>query len=92
MGEAGNMISAEYDRVIRNALITQVVAGCFAALILDGGIIARVVGVAVLGFWLGAAILVLRRPFKPSRIDLGFIQWGFWPVLAATVLRQAFAS
>ncbi|MDB5335063.1 MAG: hypothetical protein JWN70_682 [Planctomycetaceae bacterium] len=91
MGEARNMISAEYDRVIRNALITQAALGCFAALILDGGIIARVVGVAVLGFWLCTVLLVLRRRFKPSRIDLAFIQWGFWPVLAVTVLRQAFA-
>jgi hypothetical protein len=91
MSETRTMISAEYDRVIRNALITQAVLGSFAALILDGGIIARVVGVAVLAFWLCVAILVLRRPFKPSRIDLLFIQWGFWPVLAASVLRQAFA-
>ena len=91
MGETCAVISPAYDRVFRTALITQLVIGCLAALLLDGGVTARVVGVAMLGFWLGVAILVTRHRFQPSKFDLAFIQWGFWPVLVIAFLRQALA-
>jgi hypothetical protein len=88
MSETRIVISSEYDAVIRKALITQLVAGCLAAMMLDGGVIARVVGVAMLGFWLSVAFLVVRRPMKPSKVDLKFIHWGFWIVLVIASFRQ----
>ena len=91
MEDYGAVISPTYDRVIRKTLVAQVVVGCLAALMLDGGTTARVVGVAVVAFWLGAAVVILRRPHEPTKLDLVIIHWGFWIVLAIAALRQTFA-
>lgn len=91
MSVYGEIISPEYDRVIRKSLVTQAAIGLLAALMLDGGTMARVVGVAVLAFWLCVAVVILRRPRKPTSLDLGMIRWGFWPVLIVGILRQGFA-
>ena len=80
-----------YDRVVLNSLVVQLILACLAGLLLDGGVMAHVVGVALLGFWLSVAILMIRRPLQPTKFDLAFIQWGFWPVLAVAVSVQIFA-
>lgn len=85
------IISPAYDYVIRRSFVAQVVVGVLAALMLDGGITARVVGVAVLTFWLCAAIVIARRPHEPTTFDLAIVHWGFWPLVAIAALRQAFA-
>jgi hypothetical protein len=82
------IISALYDEVVRKALCVQIVVGVFAMFVLDGGIMAKVVGVAVAAFWICASVIILRRPWNPTRADLEFIDWGFWPILAVAALRQ----
>jgi hypothetical protein len=91
MHDYGAFASPAYDRVIRRALLTQLIVGFLAALMLDGGTSARVVGVAVLGFWLCAAVVILRRPHEPTKFDLAIVHWGFWPILFIAALRQALA-
>ncbi len=86
-----DVISPAYDRVIRKTLILQLFIGVIALLLLDGGITARVVGIALTIFWLSAAVLISRRPYNPTRVDLAFLRWGFWAILAIAVLRQAMA-
>ena len=81
MGDYGATISPAYDSAIRKSLVTQVIVGCLAALMLDGGTTARVVGVTILAFSLSAAVIVLRRPHEPTKLDIMIIRWGFWPVL-----------
>lgn len=83
-----SVLSRKYDRALHETLGAQVIVGCLAALVLDGGVMARVVVVAMLGFWLSAAILMIRRPFEPAKYDLLFVQRGFWPILAAATLVQ----
>ena len=91
INEHGAVISPAYDGVIRKTLVPQLIVGILAALMLDGGTTARVVGVALLGFWLCAAVVIMHRPHDPTRVDLAIVHWGFWPVLAIATLRQAFA-
>ena len=91
MDDCGAVISPAYDRVIRKSLVAQVVVGILAALMLDGGETARVVGVAVLAYWLCAAVVIMRRPHEPTNFDLAIVHWGFLPVLAISMLRQALA-
>ena len=91
MDSSRTVISPAYDAPLRSTLLTQVISGCIAALILDGGTAARVVGVAVLAFWLCAAIILACRPFNPTRIDLAIMKWGYWGVLLIAILRQALA-
>jgi hypothetical protein len=88
MNDFGAVISPAYDRVIRKSLLAQVIVGLLAALMLDGGTAARVVGVAVLICWLCGAIVIFRRPHEPTKLDLAFFRWGFWPVLGIAMLRQ----
>jgi len=58
---------------------------------LDGGTTAKVVGVAVSGFWLCTAFVIVRRRFNPTKFDLVFVRWAFWAMLAIAALRQALA-
>jgi hypothetical protein len=88
MNFSTQIVSPLYDQVVRKALFTQVAVGVLAALVLDGGTMAKVVGVAVLVFWICASVIILRRPQNPTRVDLEFIDWGFWPVLGVAALRQ----
>lgn len=85
------VISSKYDTPIRKSLAVQAIVALLAALTLDGGVTARVVGAAILAYWLCTALVIARRPHGPTSVDLAIIHWGFWPVLGVAMLRQAFA-
>ena len=85
-------ISSVYDRPIRFSLVCQVAIGIIAALTLDFGVLARVVLVAILAYWLCVVVVVVRRPHNPSPFDLRIVRWGLWPVLVVACLRQALSS
>jgi hypothetical protein len=91
MDKLATVISPAYDRVIRKSLVAQLIVGVLAALMLDGGKTARIVGVTVLAFWLCAAVVIVRRPNEPTKLDLAIVRWGFWLVLAVAMIRQALA-
>jgi len=82
------VVSPMYDRAVRQSLGMQVALGVLAALTLDGGVMAYVLGVALLGFWISVALLMIRRPMQPTRFDLAFIRWGFLPIWFVAVLVQ----
>lgn len=75
------VVSPRYKSDVVFALGGQLVVGLLALLLLDGGRMARGVGVAALGFWLATALIMTRRPHTPTETDLAWIRWGFWPVL-----------
>src|SRR5882672_7415893 len=77
-------ISASYRRTIYDALILQVIFGLLAMMVLDGGHIAHTTGIAVLAFWSGAAVVIIRRPSAPTQTDLRLIRFGFPPLLVVT--------
>jgi hypothetical protein len=52
---------------------------------LDGGRMAKVCGVAMIGFWAAAALIMARRPNSPRPSDIGFLRWGFVPLFALAV-------
>ena len=74
-------ISKEYDSPIFEALALQIVLGLLSLLILDGGTIARICGIALVAFWSGAALLVYRHPLSPSKVDLQVVRFGYLPVV-----------
>src|SRR5690348_7806288 len=78
--------SAVYREPVCFALLQQIPTATLCLLVLDGGSMARVCGSAVAGFWVGTAWLVARRPSRPSRTDLLFIRWGFFPLLIASFI------
>jgi hypothetical protein len=74
-------LSDLYREAIRVGLRQQVPCAILCLLMLDGGRMARVCGVTMLGFWAGTALIMARRPLAPDGRDHLFIRWGFLPLL-----------
>ena len=85
-----DLISRDYYIAARVALCVQISVAVLSSLVLDRGWTARVCAAAMLGFWLAAAFIALRRPWNPSTVDLWFWKWGFLPsFIAAVALASA---
>jgi len=74
-------LSPAYRGAVKVAIVLQVVVALFLLLLLDGGTLARVGGVAMIGFWIGVAVVMIRRPREPSTLDLLYVRWGYLAVL-----------
>jgi hypothetical protein len=74
-------ISPSYRTPIFEAVGLQVVLGILSLLILDGGTTARICGIALVAFWGATALLVLRRPQLPTKIDILWIRFGYLPIV-----------
>jgi hypothetical protein len=85
-------LSPAYRAAVKVTLAIQVVAALILLIILDGGTLAKVGGAATAGFWVGAAVVMFRRPRHPSRLDLLYVQWGFIPLLVVGVVCAPFVS
>jgi hypothetical protein len=77
-------ISRAYRSPIFEALALQTVIGVVALMILDGGGVAQICGIALLAFWAGVVTLIVRRPQRPSATDLSVIRIGYLSVVAIT--------
>jgi len=73
-------ISPKYDSAIFEAVALQLILGILSLLILDGGTIARICGIALVAFWGGAVALIWRHPQSPTRTDIELIRFGYLPV------------
>ncbi len=73
-------ISSSYRKPIIEAVALQTLLGFLSLLILDGGTMARICGIALVAFWGGAAVLVWRRPQTPTETDIALIRFGYFPV------------
>lgn len=79
--QAHARFSEEYRRPIRWALGQQCFIGILCLLMLDGGAMARQCALVLVGFWIGAAVIIWRRPEGPTHWDKRAIQFGFVPLL-----------
>lgn len=86
------LVSPRYQVDVLFTLGAQSFVALLALLLLDGGQMARVVGVAMLAYWISVAGIMLRRPQTPTNIDLATVRWGFWPILVAAVAFQMLGS
>jgi hypothetical protein len=77
-------VSVEYHDPIAFALIQQIPIALLGLLILDDGTIARFCAVPMIGYWLAALWIWTHRPHSPTRSDLLFLKWSFFPLLTAT--------
>ncbi len=82
-------ISPLYRDAVRVALLLQVPLTFFFALLLDGGLTAKIAGCAMAGFWAGVAVMMLRRPKNPGTWDLNCIRYGY-VIVFLVALRLAF--
>ena len=74
-------ISPRYRQAIFEAVGLQVLLGFLSLLILDGGTTARICGVALVAFWIGALVLIWRRPKWPTPTDIQVLRFGYLPVV-----------
>ncbi len=75
-------VSDNYRRSLWIALALQGAIGT-SALMLDFGMTARCSLIALLAFWGGTLLVLLRRSRNPTRIDLWLIRWGYLPLVVA---------
>jgi hypothetical protein len=72
-------------RTLRSAAIEgaiiQSVLLMMSCLVLDFGVTAQTSIYAAVGFWGGVVLLVVRRRYVRTSMDLFFIRFGFLPVL-----------
>jgi hypothetical protein len=71
------LFSDEIEKLVSKVFALQFVIMLLSALLLDGGTTAQINCVALAGFWCGAAFIVIRRRFSPTKFDLAYFQWGF---------------
>jgi hypothetical protein len=69
-------IAPAYDQRIWFSVKQQVLLTILAGLVLDMGQTARAMAAVMAGYWIGAAVIVMRRPLSPSKGDLLFVRWG----------------
>src|SRR4051794_2439961 len=75
-------LSPAYRQAVKVAIVLQILVTLILLRILDGGMLARVGGGAMVGFWIGVAVVMLRRPLNPSRLDLLYVRWGYIAMLS----------
>jgi|SRR5437868_1774438 hypothetical protein len=74
-------ISSNYLKPVFEAVALQALLGLFSMMNLDGGETARICGIALVAFWGGVSVLIWRDPQAPTRADIGFIRFGYLPVV-----------
>jgi len=78
-------LAPAYDRAVKHSLLLQLITTILLLLLLDGGQLARAGAAAMLAFWIGVAIVMLRRPQTPRPLDLLYVRWGYLPFLAIAI-------
>ncbi len=73
-----------YESAMGFSFVYQFFLLFMAGMILDGGQCAQFTFVAIVAFWTSVIVLILRRPWNPSKIDILYIKWGFFPILLST--------
>ena len=74
-------ISDSFRGPVRDALALQGVIAVLSALVLDCGDTATLSLVALLAFWFGVFVMVVRRPRQPTGADLWLLRWGYLPLV-----------
>jgi hypothetical protein len=78
-------LAPAYREAIKVAVVLQVLLTLVLLTVVDGGRLAKVPACAMAGFWVGAAVVMMRRPRAPRPLDLAYIRWGYIAALAAGV-------
>ena len=74
-------LAPDYGPAVKRAVIQQVIFLILGALMLDGGYFLRACCVSAIAQWLAITLIVVRRPFIPTKVDLFVARYGFLLVL-----------
>jgi hypothetical protein len=70
------MLNEAFSRPLIRALILQTLCVFFFSLMLDFGVTLRACWYSSIPFWIGAIVILIRRPHTPTRGDLAYLRWG----------------
>ncbi len=73
-------LADSYRTAMWVAVATQFGCSLLSASLLDGGNEFTLCLCTFFGFWVGAAIVMLRHPRDPSYTDIWVIRYGFFPL------------
>jgi hypothetical protein len=76
-----HLFDKKYEKAIAFSFAYQLFLLLMSAMILDGGQCAQYMFVSMVAFWGAVIVLILRRRWNPSIIDILYIKWGIFPVL-----------
>ena len=85
MTEGTARLSPAYRGTVKLIIAEQVPLGLLAGMISDGGGVAMIFLYTLAAFWVGFAMIVLRRPKAPTRTDLFLIIWGTFMLFAISL-------
>jgi hypothetical protein len=74
-------VSEKYHSAVWTAFVTSAILAVLAALVLDGGEIARLTAIALAVFWSTVVLIMVRRPQNPTQFDLVLIRSGCLPLI-----------
>ena len=77
-------LSDDYRGPIHMAIAQQFGVAILCLLMLDGGQLAKLCGIMMIGFWSGVAVIMIRRPLNPTPMDKEFIRFSFVPLFVAS--------
>jgi len=66
-------------------MFLQLFLALISGMILDGGVLARLLLIASIAFWIGVVFILFRRPQTPSRFDLSYLRIGLFVILAICI-------
>jgi peptidoglycan biosynthesis protein MviN/MurJ (putative lipid II flippase) len=70
-------VTSSFREPVKISLAIQVFTTVLLVMLLDGGNAAKAGAAAMIGYWIGVAIVMYRRPRSPSRLDLVYVRWGY---------------
>jgi hypothetical protein len=77
-------LAPEYSRSLCRGAMVVGLLFVLSALLVDGGLTARITLMAVLGYLAGVSVMAVRRPQAPTATDMRFLRWGLVPLWFTT--------
>lgn len=84
-------LARSYWPAMLTAVGVQLLCVVLSAMVLDGGNAAMLCVCTMVGFWVGALLMILQHPEDPTDTDLRAIRFGFLPLyLMGFVIVEVF--
>ena len=79
-------VSPAYRGALGLVATQQILLGILAGMVLDGGALGFLYLYALVAFWAGFFMMLVRRPRNPTRTDVFFIKWGTFMLFLISIV------
>ena len=84
------LLSPAFGNAFAEAIVIQLLVVVFTSILLGGATIAQVCMFALLAYWVGAILIVCRRPRSPTETDIQLIRFGYLPLCGIAFIMSTF--